>query len=497
MRFHFPAAAKRLVVAGALLIASEAMAAPMQQAFLVQNSGWMEPFYTDPASQLKPLVSAVISAVATPEDPVFISAFNQSTPDNLSPALVQQGVGPGRPVEALAKLGVARKNKAGALADTDFQEAVTRTIEAQFKAKPGIIWIFTNNKNSPNNDAQTALRNKDFYELLHVEPSIARSLAFPLKMPVKGATYNASGMMVYALAYGEEASAHLAQMVDDGKLNKVFTGAPARLKPIDQDAVRLVPTEVFNAGATKVSLAKDGRTLIVDIEASSALPRIDIKAKLENLFYPYAIDGASASAVLAGSWGEESVAITPQRFDRIQPGEQREVTVSLPVPLAQIPSSWSPVAMAAMGKQVSIPALLRISLSDQRLVISDGFAATMRELFPSDPLSEVFEPPQGTKSSIASIPLLVRIQYPLLPVVMAMLGLLTLVAAAIGVAVLAGRTARYDVIVDGNKRSVAVKAFSTTAVRAVDGTVVGSVRRGLGKPRITEVQSGHSVTIAR
>lgn len=487
-----------LLWTGLLFVAQGAVvAAPMQQAFLVQNSGWMEPFYSDAASQLKPLIAAVISTVAASDDPVFLAAFNQSTPDNISPALLQQSVGPGRPDDALKGLGVARKNKTGALADTDFQEAVTRTIEAQFKSKPGIIWIFTNNKNSPNNDAQTALRNKDFYELLHVEPSIARSLAFPLKMPVKGAAYTASGLMVYALAYGEEASTHLAQMVVNGSLAKVFTGAPARLKPIDQDAVRLVPTEVLNAANTKVSLAKDGRTLVVDIEASSSLPRLDIRAKLENLFYPYAIDGATASAMLAGSWGKEPVAITPQRFDRIQPSEQREVTVSLPIPLAQIPSPWSPAAMAAMGKLVSIPAVLEIGLSDQRLVIADGFAATMRELFPNDPLSDVFEPPRATKSSQASIPLLIRIQYPLLPVVLAMLALLTVVGAAVGLVVLAGRTARYDIVVDGHKRSVAVKAFGTTAVRAVDGTVVGTVRRGLGEPRITDIQAGHAVSLAR
>ena len=35
----------------------------IQQAFLVQNSGWMEPFYTDPNSQFKPLISAVANSL--------------------------------------------------------------------------------------------------------------------------------------------------------------------------------------------------------------------------------------------------------------------------------------------------------------------------------------------------------------------------------------------------------------------------------------------------
>ena len=46
-------------VALSLAAAWVAPASAVQQAFLVQNSGWMEPFYTDPESQFKPLVAAV------------------------------------------------------------------------------------------------------------------------------------------------------------------------------------------------------------------------------------------------------------------------------------------------------------------------------------------------------------------------------------------------------------------------------------------------------
>jgi hypothetical protein len=72
---------------------------------------------------------------------------------------------------------------------------------------------------------------------------------------------------------------------------------------------------------------------------------------------------------------------------------------------------------------------------------------------------------------------------------------LRLLAAAIGLVILAGRTSRYDVIVDGNKRAVAVKAFGTQQVRGIDGSVVGTVRRGLGKPRVTEVAEGHTLVV--
>ena len=97
-----------------------------------------------------------------------------------------------------------------------------------------MLWIFTNNKNSPNNDAQTRERNRDFYNLLHKEPSISKTLAFPLHMPVKGQLFEAQGLMVYALAYGEPAAKALDAIMAQGRLSKVLTKPPARLKPVDQ-----------------------------------------------------------------------------------------------------------------------------------------------------------------------------------------------------------------------------------------------------------------------
>ena len=484
--------------AAALLLAfaatTNASAAPMQQAFLVQNSGWMEPFYADPGSKFKPLIGAVVRAVSSAEDTVTISAFNQSTPENQSPALLYRGEGAGNPEQALASLGVATKNKSRALADTDFEEAVADA-KRQFKSQPGIIWIFTNNKNSPNNDPQTLLRNEDFYRVLHLDPAITRTLAYPHKMPLNGKLYKASGMMVYALACGDAASRHLATLVDAGALAKVFDSPPARLKPIDQESVRLIPKGVINSKNVKISLAKDGRTLLVDVATSDVLPVVEIKAAFQNLFYPYVIAQARTEASLRGAWGQSTVGIVPAEVKQVQPGGQRDVSVTLPLPLAQIPSPWSGVAIGAMGKKVVIPAVLQISLADQRLVLSDQFKSSLEELFPGDPLSKVFLPPASVKSSSASVPLLIQIQYPLLPVVAAMLAALLALAAAIGAAVLAGRDSRYDVMVDGAKRAVKVKAFGTQQVRSADGTVVGSVKRGLGKPRVVQVLEGHTITV--
>src|SRR5512132_1473851 len=79
-------------VAVSLVLLWPAMAvAAVPQAFLVQNSGWMEPFYTDPRSPFLRLVGAVITAAAQPQETVTVSAFNQAVPGNVSPTVVFAG----------------------------------------------------------------------------------------------------------------------------------------------------------------------------------------------------------------------------------------------------------------------------------------------------------------------------------------------------------------------------------------------------------------------
>ena len=82
---------KGLLLTGVLLFGLPAQA--VQHAFLVQNSGWMEPFFTDPQSQLKPLVAALAQAVTTEQDSVSTLAFSQTAGSNQSPKLLLQSAG--------------------------------------------------------------------------------------------------------------------------------------------------------------------------------------------------------------------------------------------------------------------------------------------------------------------------------------------------------------------------------------------------------------------
>ncbi|APW47682.1 hypothetical protein [Rhodoferax antarcticus] len=493
----FARAARAAVVFCAGLVALPAVSAGIQQAFLVQNSGWMEPFYSDPASQLKALVAAVAGAATSADDPVFTLAFSQSKGSNVSPALLASGRGTAAMGRDLAALTVARKGPGAALADTDFKEAISKTITGPFKAAPGIIWIFTNNKNSPDNDAQTAERNRDFYRLLHLEPSITKTLVFALKMPVQGKQFAARGLMVYALAYGKPAAEALDRIMAEGRLTRVLTQAPARLKPVDQDALRIVPVAVKDAPNVSASLGADQRTLVLDVEAAGLVPTVTLQAKLENLFYPYVIQRAGVEASLLGSAERTPVRVEPAVVQGLQPGAAQPVEVSFTLPMAQVPSAWSAQALAAMGKQVLLPMVVEMGLTGQQLTLSENFSAEMRELFPGDPISEVFTPPDSVRASLVRVPLLVRIQYPLLPVLALMGGLLLLVGGLVALGLASRSSKRYELVVDGNKRNVVLKPFASLAIKDGEGRLVGEIKRGLGRPQVLSVAEGHTLNLGR
>lgn len=473
-------------------------AGAIQQAFLVQNSGWMEPFYADPQSQLKPLVAALAQAVTTEQDQVSILAFSQTSGTNQSPKLLAQGAGSQAVAPALTALQVARKgdgSSKAALADTDFKEAVLGTITGPFQGAPGILWIFTNNKNSPNNDSQTRERNRDFYHLLHTEPSITKTLAFPLQMPVASQRFKAQGLMVYALAYGESAAQALDQLLAQGRIAQVLTKPPARLKPIDQEALRIVPLSVDDNPAMRASLGNDQRTVVLDvIDPSQYQPSISLQAGLHNLFFPYVIAQAQVNGQVQSPAGHAPLRVEPPQVQQLQPGAEQRVQVHFQLPLPQVPSAWSGQALVAMGKQVLIPMAVELSLTGQQLQVADSFTQDMQTIFPGDPISEVFSPPESVRASSVSIPLLLRVQYPLLPVVLALGAVLVLLAGAVAAGTLGRRSKRFHVQVDGMARTIMLKPFTRLVLRNGEGAEVGEVRRAWGALQIVRVQEGHTLT---
>lgn len=466
------------------------------QAFLIQNSGWMEPFYTDSSSQFKALAQALIKIVAEPGDEIIVAAFNQSVGENRSPQLTYQGADVGQAIQSIAAIRPARKPGGVTFADTDFKEAITSVVTGLAKSRPTVIWILTNNRNSPGNDQNTAARNREFYELVHNEPSIISAFAYPLAMPVKGQIYSAKGLMVYALTYGQEAEAKLRGLMQRGSPASLFTDRPARLKPLDRDAMTFVPQTTESTERVRASLAADRKTLLLQVDATTTPQRVSIGGSFRNEFYPYEILGATISArLISGGWVGD-LGVSPTTVEKpIAPGHETQVAVDLPLPASQFPSLWSPAALVTMGTQVVVPAELHIALDQQRLRVSDDFLKRLGEIFPGDPLPDVFRPPERISASVAVVPVQVQVAYPLYPLIVATVAVLAMISLGIVSISAMTRERRFDVLVNGQVRKLAIRPFATVDIKSSNGSTVATLTRGLGAPRVVSVSEGNLVSV--
>ena len=418
------------VLAMSVTVAAQAQA-PVSQVVLVQNSGWMEPFYEDGASPLKPLVSRLANAVAGNGD-VAVGLFNQADAAHPSPQWIYRGSGNGTGLDrALAGANLARK-QSGAYADTDFKEALLGAIAEGLGQRPGIVLIITNNKNSPNNIDEIDARNREFYELLHGESVIPRIAAFPYKSRVRGRNYSANGLMIYAIAYGQSADAALQTMLQTPALAQVLPEGHVRLKPLTEAAVRFVPTGAKASRGIAVGLAQDGSTLVLSFDAATDMRVAQVQGRFENMFNPYRIRSARVL---------------------LRSGYERQGAID-------------------------------IRLDDQRLEVSPAFIARMQELFPGDPLPDVFLPTIAAGASVTRVPLLLKVTYPVWPAVVVYGGgLLLLIGLLLGIA-LFGNARNVTVLVDSEPRQYRLKPFASVQVIDERAGHVATVKRGLAGPRI-------------
>ena len=452
---------------------------PVRQVVLVQNSGWMEPFYEDKASPLKPLVVHLGSAAAGGGE-VVVGLFNQADEVHPSPEWIYRGPGDGAGLsQALAKAGLARK-QSGAYADTDFKEALLAAIEKGLENQSGIVWIVTNNKNSPNNSDAIAARNREFYELLHGEAVISRIAAFPFRSPVQGEHYRANGLMIYAIAYGQPADAALQALLEAPALKQVLPEGHVRLKPLTEAAVRFIPTGAKGSPGTEVGLAQDRSTLVLSFDADNHMRVAQVQGRFENLFNPYRIRSARVSLVAPPAIGLRG-AVSTDVLQALDPGQQSdELTLSLGLP--PLPSRWSSEVLLRSGYERH--GAIDVRLDDQRLEVSPAFIARMAELFPGDPLPDVFLPPVNAGTSVTRVPLLLRVTYPVWPAVVVYGGgVLLLLGVLFGIALLRGAR-NVTVLVDSQPRQYRLKPFASVQVLDDRGGHAATVKRGLAGARV-------------
>jgi len=486
------------VLAAALLGAAPAHAIP--QVVLVQDSGWMEPFYSDPKSPFKPLVASLVDSVVRPGDALVLAAFNQSLPGAPSPrGLLSEAVGPesGRHVRAaLEKLDTARKPNGAALADTDLGEAVQAAIGGVLQGRPGLIWLFTNNRNSPNNDQATAARNREFYALIHRGPAIARALAFPLRMPVQGRHYKANGLMVYVFAVGAEGERELARLLAQGRVQRVITEPPARLKPLDRDTVRLLPRKVEDAPGVAFSMEPNGM-LRADVAPGALEPFATVRWSLENTIYPYTIASASigARSVLGGD--NHRIVLEDGDVKRLAPGKQAPLASRMQLPVARLPGTWSLEAIKAAGSAFVLPGRVELHLEHQRLELSQAFRARMAALFPGDPLPDIFTPPAEIQASTATLPIEVRVHYGSAPLYALIGAALALLAAGAGAAYAFMRPRRVELTVGDELRTMRARAGSIQPVYDKAGQQVARLKTTMFGHQLLDLREGAQVRLGR
>ena len=149
-----------------------------------------------------------------------------------------------------------------------------------------------------------------------------------------------------------------------------------------------------------------------------------------------------------------------------------------------------------MGKQVMLPMQAQVGLTQQRLALASSFGKDLQELFPGDPISDMFTPPDSVRASQATIPLLVRIQYPLLPVLVMLGGILAFVLGLLALGLAGTRATRYKVLADGVPRQVLLKPFNSVQIRDDNGREIGELKRGMGRPAVVRVAEGHTLSLA-
>lgn len=470
------------------------VSAGVPQVVLVQNSGWMEPFFSDAGSEFKPLVKALSRAVSADGSELVILSFNQSVGLNQSPQLLTRKAGDIAAAErAIDALTVARKPGSTKLADTDFLEAISSALRDHLGGKAGVVWIVTNNKNSPNNSPEIAKRNREFYDLLHGEAAIKRIVAYPLRMKVTGKHFRASGLMIYGIAYGQAADDALRAAVAGTALKNLFSDPPARLKPLTEEALSFIPKGVRNAEGVAARQAQDGKTIVVEFDVSRKPISAQLIGQFRNEFHPYQIDSAKVTVEQQMATGSPlAVAISPAELSNLAAGAlSQEFILRLTVPA--LPSLFSLDAIFSPGYQMR--GRLLVTATEQRLGMSPAFPARMNELFPGDPLPALFAPSRESSNSVTAIPLLVSVDYPVWPLVVVALGGLVLGGVVFFGMVLARKERRIVVEINGIPRKIVLKAFDKIDLRDDAGNHVATLQRGFGGPKSVWIKEGVTVRI--
>ena len=478
-----------------------------REVYLVQNSGWMEPFYLDPASKFRPALRAFIQASALPDARVTIASFNQAgqLANRASPLPLFSGtLTPAALDEALGRLDLPRRAD-GKYTDADYNGALSDTITGLLDRQPGIVWMVTNNKNSRSNDQHVVENTSRFSTLLSGSGFISRIVSYPIRMPARGPTFSENGLVLYGIAYGAQAAAWMQRAVDGPAMRRLLVDRPVRLKPLTQDPLILT---LAGGGAAGIHLARDGRAIVIGGVPAGRSTEIDIPARLTSNYYPQVIDHARLEAAWLGSGPAVSplvgVTISPRTIAGMGPDDTLD---SVHVRMSVSATPRPPGLSGLLQGERRVGGVLRLRLTDLHLTLQPAFVDKMRGLFGGDAeavgngvmrlgarqsdlpsaLPAVFLGHEAIAAATTDVPVVFVIAFSPWPLI------LLVVAGAVAILLLGGlllasvRERSYSIPVGAETMTVSLRPFRSTTLRSRGGVRVAVTGRLFRTPRVVHL----------
>lgn len=480
--------------------ASSGETSDLRQVFLIQNSGWMEPFYLDPNSPLRPFLSNLINKSQIQGVEIVVASFNQDgqVAGQRSPQVEFSGAYNKNQIDAaIQRLDLPRK-ASGAYADADFKGALSGTFKNILKGSQGIIWIVTNNKDAPDNNPQVLENTRAFYNALRQSTHITSIAAFPMRKEVAGPRFKERGLIIYAISYGDTAKKTLAKLLSDGSLTRsIFPAPPVRLKPLAVDPVELI---LSSASSNVTARVVQGRLIINGVPGEQE-NSIRLVGKVKNSYYPQNIADARFSTYWRASdpaVAGASIKMQPAQLNNVPAnGLSTPITVELTLPKVH----RQPGFMGYFEDQRVVVAEAVIKLDSMRFSLDPGFVqrisaissgdaiqAEQAEALMAAQLPEVFLDYRKISSASMKVPVQITFSFSPWPLILLILALGILIAAVVFLIFIMSRARTYTVRVGTRDHRVSIKPWQKQNLSDSFETRAELTGRIFGPPTVKSLQ---------
>lgn len=484
----------KLILLSAVFAGVQAGEASYRQVLLVQNSGWMEPFFQDPQSPMMPLLGAFGEELAVGGQ-LVVASFNQEghIAGRRSPHVLYQGpFAAGAVQNALGGVDLPRRAD-GRYADADFQGALIGAISEHLEGRPGVIWMVTNNKNAPGNDPRVQENTRAYFQQLSESDSIGRLVAYPLRMPVQGRNYSENGLIIYGIGYGQQGAEMLEALVSRIDESGLFADPAVVLKPLDEVPLRFQPSRTH---PEHLRARWAGGALILEGLRGNRPETLLIEGRLVSDFYPHVIETADLRAAWSGhsrgsaQSGMVQAEVSPSRLEGLAPvGDGTVVTIRLVTPAISRPSGLA----GLREDRVDLVGWLGLDLDNVSLTLGGNFMQKMEALYGLDQLPSLFFDNREVSSGTAGIPVRISAHFPIMPLVLSIAGI------AVGALLLAGLALWFTVprtatvrVGDSDERKVSLPPLRSQQLRDRTGRRV-EVTMGLaGRPSVKDLGDSES-----